>query len=129
VRLLLDTRVWLWMLGEPERLSRRARTLILDDDNELLLSAVSAWEIAIKQRLGKLHLDGPADEWVPARMERTRVTPLPVLHHHALRVATLPLHHRDPFDRLLIAQAELEELPIITADGAFARYDVKVVRT
>ncbi|HET7584760.1 MAG TPA: type II toxin-antitoxin system VapC family toxin [Gemmatimonadaceae bacterium] len=128
MRVLLDTHVWLWMLLEPERLSRRAHALIASEDTELLLSAVSAWEIAIKQALGKLRLDAPAAERVPVWMWETRVTPLPVLHRHALQVASLPPRHRDPFDRLLAAQAQVEDVPIMTVDRIFARYDVKVVR-
>lgn len=127
MRVLLDTQVWLWMLAAPERLSRRARLLVVSSDNELVLSAASAWEIAIKFALGKIQLPEAPIEYIPRLMTRTGVTPLPVHHRHALHVATLPAHHRDPFDRLLVAQAQLELLPILTADRVFRSYDVKVV--
>src|SRR5882724_9466747 len=107
------------MQAEPERLSARSRRLITNSENELLLSAASAWEIAIKTALGKLRLPEPTAGYVTSRMAEGGIQPLPVLHAHALRVATLPAHHRDPFDRLLIAQAQIEEMPILTADRQF----------
>lgn len=127
MRVLLDTHVWLWMLAAPERLAPGSRRLVASADTELLLSAASAWEIAIKYAIGKLPLPSDPAALVPEWMDRTAVTPLAVLHRHALRVATLPPHHRDPFDRLLVAQAQLEGLPILTADRNFARYDVEVM--
>ena len=127
MRVLLDTQVWLWMLGAPERLSRKARSLVVSQENELLLSAASAWEIAIKQAVGKLQLPESPEEYIPPLMIQTAITPLAVNHRHASRVASLPTHHRDPFDRILIAQAQIEELPILTADRTFRRYDVDVL--
>ena len=127
MRILLDTQVWLWMLSAPERLSKKTRSRVASSDNELLLSAASAWEIAIKHALGKLQLPEPPEEYIPSLMNRTGMTPLPVLHRHALRVAALPAHHRDPFDRLLIAQAQLEQAPVLTADKAFRLYDVEII--
>ncbi|MDP3912043.1 MAG: type II toxin-antitoxin system VapC family toxin [Gemmatimonadales bacterium] len=126
MKLLLDTHVWLWMLAEPERLSPAGRRLVEGMEHELFFSAASAWEITIKHGLGKLTLPGTPADVVPERMRRTGVTPLAVLHRHALQVASLPPLHHDPFDRLLIAQAQLEELTILTADRAFRRYDVRV---
>lgn len=127
MRLLLDTSTWLWMLAASDRLGPRARATLLDSDNELLLSAVSSWEIAIKYELGKLPLPEPPNVYVPARITATGVTPLRVEHSHALTVSALPRHHRDPFDRLLIAQAVLEKVPIVTSDSAFDPYDVTVL--
>ena len=127
MRLLIDTQCWLWMVSDPERLSRRARAIVASDRHDLLLSAVSSWEIAIKHSLGKLDLPAPPAEFVPTRMQATGVLPLIVTHSHALRVAALPEHHRDPFDRLLIAQALEESLSILTADKQFRRYDVPIV--
>lgn len=115
------------MLAAPARLSRKARGLVVSVDNELLLSAASAWEIAIKHGLGKLQLPEPPVEYVSRLMVTTGVTPLPVVHRHALHVATLPRHHRDPFDRLLISQAILEDLPVLTADRIFRRYGVRTI--
>ena len=127
MRVLLDTHVWLWMAAAPERLSPAARALVVAPENELLLSAASAWEIAIKHGLGRLTLPEAPETFVPRVVAQLGVTPLPVHHRHALRVASLPSHHRDPFDRLLVAQAQLEGVPILTADRNFAGYDVPVL--
>ena len=127
MRLLLDTHCWLWMVSQPERLSRSARAVLESSEHQLLLSAASSWEIAIKSALGKLSLGRDATDFVPEMMERTGVRGLAVEHVHALAVTSLPHHHGDPFDRLLIAQSMLERLTIVTADRAFARYDVEVI--
>lgn len=127
MRILLDTQSWLWMASEPERLSARARALVETSDSDLYLSAASAWEIAIKHSLGKLRLPEPPARYVPSRLDALRVGALAIEHSHALQVDALPRHHRDPFDRLLIAQAQLEGLPILTSDPAFAFYDVETI--
>lgn len=114
------------MQTEPERFARESRALIEDLKTELFFSAASSWEIAIKYALGRLALPLPPHEYVPSRLESSGMTPLPVQHSHALRVAALPAHHRDPFDRLLIAQAQVERLVILTADRQFMPYDVRV---
>ena len=115
------------MVSEPERLSRQARRHILDTGNERVLSAVSAWEIAIKYAIGKLHLPETPVQFVPSRMALTLTTPLAVQLNHVLQASRLPLHHRDPFDRLLIAQAQIEKLPVLTADRAFKLYEVEII--
>jgi PIN domain nuclease of toxin-antitoxin system len=125
VRLLLDTHCWLWLQTTPERFSRQSLSLLEDPANELLLSAASSWEIAVKYALGKLPLPEPPDSYVPSRMLASGSRGLVVEHAHALRVAELPPHHRDPFDRLLVAQAQLEKLLLITADRQLLRYDVE----
>jgi len=127
VRLLLDTQCWLWMVGAPERLSSHTRNLLESSQHEVLLSAASSWEIAIKHSRGRLPLPRDPSGYVPAMMEETGVRGLPIEHAHVLAVASLPWHHRDPFDRLLIAQAKLERLSIVTVDRLFARYDVEIV--
>lgn len=127
MRVLLDTQVWLWMLAAPDRLSPESRTLLVAADTELLFSAASAWEIAIKHGLGKLQLPESPAECIPRMMVHTSVTPLPIHPRHALHVAQLPGHHRDPFDRLLVAQAQVEQVPIITADRHFHQYDVELL--
>lgn len=124
---LVDTHVWLWMQAMPDRLSAEARALMTDARTELLLSAASAWEIAIKHSLGKLALPDPPSVYVPDRMRRSATTGLPVEHAHALRAGELPHHHRDPFDRILVAQAQSLGVPLITADRALDPYDVEIV--
>jgi PIN domain nuclease of toxin-antitoxin system len=128
VTILLDTQCWLWWLVSPEKLSPSALDQLADGENTLLLSAASSWEIAIKYALGKLPLPEPPETFVPSRIARDGVTPLPVEHTHALRVSALPLHHRDPFDRLIIAQAQIEAVPVMTVDPVFLRYGVEVIR-
>lgn len=127
MRLLLDTHVFLWATAEPERLNPRTRRLLERRENELLLSAVSAWEIAIKFGLGKLTLPLPPAEYVPSRMALLGLAPLLIDHSHALKVAGLPAHHRDPFDRLLVAQAMLERVALVTADPLLKPYGIKIM--
>jgi PIN domain nuclease of toxin-antitoxin system len=127
MRVLLDTQCWLWMTLAPDRFSARTRRLVEARGTDLYLSAASAWEIAIKHALGKLRLPEPPVTFVPSRVATLGVRPLPIDHEHALRVSTLPPHHRDPFDRLLIAQAQVDDLSILTADRLFDVYDVKTI--
>ncbi|MEJ3659031.1 type II toxin-antitoxin system VapC family toxin [Actinomycetes bacterium KLBMP 9759] len=124
MRFLLDTQIWLWLQSTPARVPARIRTQLSDEHNTLFLSSASAWEIAIKHALGKLPLPEPPHEYVTSRMRRDFVDGLPITHAHALQVATLPHLHEDPFDRLLIAQAQLEKLVLVTADSKIVRYDV-----
>jgi PIN domain nuclease of toxin-antitoxin system len=126
VRFLLDTHVFLWLLAEPERLGEQIQSLE-DPANQLLLSAASSWEIAIKSKLGRLKLPDDPQRYVPDSMRAIGVDPLSVDHGHALAVFDLPPHHRDPFDRLLVAQARGLRLPIVTADTQIARYDVETI--
>lgn len=125
LRLLLDTHVFLWLKSEPERIAAPALTALEDADNELYLSVVSGWEIAIEYALGKLRLPANPPVYVPARIERAGFHELDVTMTHALAVSGLPAHHDDPFDRLLIAQAQIEGMTLVTADPRFAQYSVK----
>ena len=127
MRILLDTQCWLWMSLAPERFSARSRRLVEARGTLLYLSAASAWEIAIKHALGKLRLPELPVTYVPARVAALGVQPLSIDQPHALHVATHPPHHRDPFDRLLIAQAQLDDLTILTADPLFDAYDVATI--
>lgn len=127
MRILLDTSCWLWMVAASDRLGPQARVTLDDTRNELLLSAASSWEIAIKYGIGKLPLPEPPEQYMPSRMAATGVTPLRVEHSHALATSALPLHHRDPFDRLLIAQARLEGVPVMTSDSVFGGYGIDVI--
>jgi PIN domain nuclease of toxin-antitoxin system len=115
------------MQAESKRLSPQTRALLEDPENQLFLSAASSWEIAIKYALGKLPLPLPPLEYVLGRMETSGTAPLPVQHSHALHAGSLPRHHADPFDRLLVAQAQLENLRILTADPQFEAYEVDLL--
>lgn len=126
MRFLLDTHVFLWLLAEPERLGAQVQSLE-DPDNELFLSAASSWEIAIKSKLGRLELPDDPQRYVPDSMRAIGVDPLSIDHSHALAVSDLPPHHRDPFDRLLVAQARALRMPIVTADTHIALYDVETL--
>jgi PIN domain nuclease of toxin-antitoxin system len=126
-RYLLDTHVWLWLLAEPHRLSDGTRELLADADSSLLLSAASSWEITIKYRLGRLPLPEPPRTFIPDRIRRSGMTPLSVEHDHVVRVADLPDHHGDPFDRLLVAQAQALSVPLVTADRTLTAYDITLV--
>lgn len=124
MRLLLDTHAFLWWVAASGELSRKARRAIVSARNECFVSIASGWEIAIKVSLGKLRVDGALDRFLPEQLAANGFQPLPIDLQHAARVATLPFHHRDPFDRLLVAQALEEELTVVTADPVFARYGV-----
>lgn len=125
MKLLLDTNALLWWLEGSRRLSRAAVDAIDDVANEVHISAASAWEISTKARLGKLRFTGS----LAARLEKLDVRPLAVTVEHGWAAGTLPPVHRDPFDRILVAQAQLEELVVVTADPVFARYGVAVFAT
>ena len=125
MRLLLDTHAFLWWVGASPQLSRRARAAIADARNACLVSIASAWEIAIKISLGKLRINGTLERFLPEQLAANGFLPLGIDLRHAARVARLPFHHRDPFDRLLVSQALEEKLAVVTADPVFGRYGVK----
>jgi PIN domain nuclease of toxin-antitoxin system len=127
MKLLLDTHVFLWWVADSPRLTAKAIAAIEDGANEIHLSAISGLEIAIKSALGKLDLPSPAPAFVTDQMARNAFLHLPVEMRHTLAVADLPPIHRDPFDRVLVAQARAEKLAIVTGDAEIGRYDVKVV--
>lgn len=127
MRILLDTHAFLWWVTDSDELSRRARRLIGDGRNEIFFSAVSAWEIVIKSKLRRVTLPEDAERCIPEQLEQNAFEVLPVRLRHALRVAALPDVHRDPFDRLLVAQALTEELSILSKDPNLAGYSVRVL--
>ncbi len=127
MRLLLDTHVWLWLVSDQERLSAASRELFADHENDLLLSAAAIWEIGVKLAAGKLNFTGSPRVLVPQYIKRSGVQPLAIVLEHALRAADLPPHHRDPFDRMMVAQAQHESLTLVSADSRMAAYDVAVV--
>ena len=124
MKLLLDTHAFLWWVAASGGLSRKARSAVGSARNECFVSVASGWEIAIKVSLGKLRIEGALDRFLPEQLAANGFRPLAIDLKHAARVATLPFHHRDPFDRLLVAQALEEDLAVVTADPAFARYGV-----
>jgi PIN domain nuclease of toxin-antitoxin system len=125
VRLLLDTCTFLWIVGGARELSARAREAFADPANEAVLSAASAWEIAVKHRLGRLPLPQAPDEFVPAQRAAHGIEPLPLNEEAALHVAKLPDLHRDPFDRMLVAQALVGGLVLLTPDDSIRQYPVR----
>jgi PIN domain nuclease of toxin-antitoxin system len=127
MRLLLDTHALLWWLFDDRALSRRARGLLADPHQEVLVSAASAWEIATKHRLGKLPAAAVLVQDIPGWVARAGFSPLPVSLAHAQRAGGFPHAHRDPFDRMLAAQSLLEAVPLLTNDRAFADFAVEVV--
>jgi PIN domain nuclease of toxin-antitoxin system len=122
VKLLLDTQCWLWWFAEPERLNEEAIEHIADERNELWFSVASIWEIGIKVAIGKLPLPKPVDSYISSRMVQLDMQYLEIRSPHALRAAALPLHHKDPFDRMLIAQAQIEEMTLVSADSRFSNF-------
>jgi PIN domain nuclease of toxin-antitoxin system len=127
MRILLDTSVVLALSADPSRLREEVVEQLGADATALVLSVVAPWEIAIKWSIGKLPLPEHPDRWTARLVREFGATVLPVSLAHAVQVAELPDHHRDPFDRLLIAQAQVEGLPIVTTDRSFAAYDVEVI--
>jgi PIN domain nuclease of toxin-antitoxin system len=123
----VDTECWLWWHFSPEKLGSAALALFEERRSPLLFSAASSWEIAIKTALGKLELPAPPDRFVPEQLAEDGIDSLAIEHSHALRVAGLVPHHSDPFDRLLVAQAQLERCALLTADAQILDYDVEVV--
>ena len=124
MRLLLDTHTFLWSVENSPRLSAGARAAIADAGNEKLLSIASLWEIAIKVSLGKLTIAGPFDEMVDSLVANRLITMLPILPAHLKIVSTLPHHHGDPFDRVILAQAQHAGLTVVGSDSAFEDYGV-----
>ena len=126
-RLLLDTHALLWWCFDDPRLSATARAAIAQADNHCFVSAASAWEMAVKVSLGRLDVGGDLAGFLPQQLAAHRLRWQPIELPHTLRVATLPWHHRDPFDRLLVAQAQAEGLTLVSADTALRAYDVPLL--
>jgi PIN domain nuclease of toxin-antitoxin system len=127
MKILLDTHAFLWWISDDPRLPASARAIIADRDAEVFWSAASSWEVAIKYGNQRLPLPAPPERFLAEHLTTNRVSTLPVTNAHAWRVAELPQHHKDPFDRLLIAQAQVENMPILSFDKAFRLYDVRIV--
>lgn len=127
MKLLLDTQCWLWWFAQPERLNEEAIAHIADETNALWLSVASIWEMGIKVAIGKLPLPEPIDSYIPSRMVLLNMRSLEITASHALQASMLPLHHRDPFDRMLVAQAQMEDMMLVSADPMFRLYNVSIL--
>lgn len=127
MKLLLDTHCWLWQMLAPERLPLKVQELLLDPSNTSFLSVASMWEITIKHSLGKLSLPLPPDQYIPDRLLAMGDLALEIEQEHVLRLTALPYHHKDPFDRLLVAQAQVEGMRLVSADAQIAKYDVDLL--
>lgn len=125
MRLLLDTHAFLWFIQGDENLSQQSRLLIEDSKNEVLISVATLWEIAIKSNLKKLDLLEPFEVLIPREIINNELTQLPITIEHLVQLGQLPFYHRDPFDRLLIAQSLFEQVPLVSKDSQFDEYGVK----
>jgi PIN domain nuclease of toxin-antitoxin system len=127
MKVLLDTHTFLWWITDSERLSKKVRQVISNRHNSVLFSAASGWEIAIKMKLGRLQLQEPMEIFIIDQLAVNAFEVLPCHLNHALHVYKLPEHHRDPFDRMLIAQSQLEDVPLLTSDPLFNLYGIKII--
>lgn len=127
MKYLLDTVIWLWSVGDAQRIGRAGLEVLRDGRSQIYLSAASVWEIAIKAKLGKYKLPEAPGPYVRSRMAAQGILALPITHNHSLGVYDLPLHHQDPFDRLLIAQALAENMVILTSDRIFKDYPAQLL--
>lgn len=127
MRLLLDTHTFLWWLADDPALSEPARSAIANSRNECFLSMASCWELAMKCSLGKLRLSQPVERFIPDQLSENGFQLLPIEFRHVAKVETLPFHHRDPFDRLLVGQALVEKMTIVSVDAVLAEYGVRCI--
>ena len=126
MRLLLDTHIFLWFVSGDPKMSATTRTLLTDPDNQRFVSVASVWEMSIKHSLGKLELGAPFETLIPDALSRNGFSTLPIEFKHLVALNKLPLHHRDPFDRLVIAQAITEQMTVVSADLIFGSYPVQL---
>ncbi len=126
MKLLLDTHTFLWWITDDPQLSTKALELIGDGHNILYWSAASSWEVSIKYALGRMPLPEAPEQFLPAEIEKNRLESLPIIDAHAFQAGQLPHHHRDPFDRMLVAQAQVESLALLSNDQQLNHYDVEI---
>jgi len=127
MKFLLDTHTFLWWITDKPNLSDCVRDIIVDGNNEMFLSAASGWEIVIKSRIGRIQLTENPDTFLLNQLSLNAIQSMPITMRHALYVNNLPDIHKDPFDRIIIAQSILEDMPILTKDHYMAKYNVKVI--
>lgn len=125
MKILLDTQAFLWIISDAPELSKKAKKIFLDQENDLFLSLASIWEMAIKSSIGKLKLKQPIEKFFPTQLQENSILQLDISFRHVVGVTSLPFHHRDPFDRLIISQAIQENLPILSSDEAFDAYNIQ----
>ncbi len=128
MKILLDTHVFLWAKAQLHLLSAETLAMLADPGNAVFLSTASVWEIAIKHALGNLTLPSAPNRYIPLRMSESGIFALTILNEHALRAGSLPRHHGDPFDRLLVAQAQIEHMTIVSEDPKLRHYDVRIMK-
>ncbi len=127
MKALLDTHAFLWWITDDPKLSLRVWGIISDGENEIFVSAATGWEIAIKSQIGRLKLPDEPQRFVPEQLRINGMKSLPIEMRHALHVSTLPNYHQDPFDRILIAQAQMEDMPVLSADPEIGKYEVTII--
>jgi|MudIll2142460700_1097286.scaffolds.fasta_scaffold49214_2 PIN domain nuclease of toxin-antitoxin system len=127
MKVLLDTHTFLWWITDDPKLSLRVRGIISEGENEIFISAATGWEIAIKSQIGRLKLPDEPQRFILEQMKINGMKSLPIEMRHALHVSTLPTYHQDPFDRILIAQAQMEDLPVLSADPEIGKYEVTII--
>jgi len=126
MKFLLDTHIFLWWITTSQVLSQTAQDIIREGNSELYWSTASSWEVAIKYKIGRLPLPQVPELFIPTELAKNRIDSLPIVNDHSFRAGQLPIHHRDPFDRMLIAQAQVENMEIISNDRQINLYDVKI---
>ncbi|MGH8718649.1 MAG: type II toxin-antitoxin system VapC family toxin [Burkholderiales bacterium] len=127
MKMLLDTQAFLWSMSDFSKLTKKARAALVNPENDVYLSLASIWELAIKISTGKLRIAGSLEKLIPEQLALNNITQLDIAFRHVVGVGSLPYHHKDPFDRLLVSQATLEGMPILSADKAFDAYGIKRV--
>ena len=127
MKVLLDTHTFLWWITDDPKLSLRVRGMISDRENEIFISAATGWEIAIKSQIGRLKLPDEPQRFILEQLRINGMKSLAIEMRHALHVSTLPAYHQDPFDRILIAQAQIEDLPVLSADPELGKYKVTII--
>lgn len=127
MKILLDTNIFLWMFLTPSRITPNVEMLLKNPADELFFSSASSWEIVVKYGIGKLKLPDMPEIYIPDRMKRAKLKSIEITHEHALEINKLPLIHEDPFDRILIAQANVEALTLLSSDKIFSQYAVKLI--
>ena len=127
MKILIDTQVFLWWISDNPNISSKFHDVMSEPRNEIYFSAASGWEIAVKAKIGRLSIQGDPQKFIPTQLSLNSITVLPIQISHTLQTYHLPEHHKDPFDRLIIAQSQIENMPIATNDALFKNYEVDLI--